>query len=556
MKTKSITLFLKLALLAGIAITLFGNVSPRPSANADSPLQAEAGQSAQQGGVMFVGNMGQFDTRARFQAQVGLGILWLADDALWLSVAESPPLQGSESASAERDDRLHESEARQAVNLKLSFPNANPSPRLESFDRQETVAHYYRGSDPSRWQTNVPVWGGVRYVDLYPGVDLEVSGVDGRWTWRLVCKADCQFALQDVRLRVEGSETVTAENGYLHLTTSVGDLALPLLTTEGIASTGQPTAAHIAAETFEVAAPFAVVTPGGDMSPQAVYPEEAYFGTYLGGSDNDWVYDVALSGQGDILGRGTDNRDIWIAGWTASSNFPTGSGGTSLSGTSDAFVTKMQRGAVYVAPAFSAYIGGSDEDSAQAIATDASGNVYVAGWTTSSDFATTGNPFDATLNGCMDVFVLKMDSDGNLLYASYLGGSHVTVPGLGDQCGDDEARAIAVDAQGIVYLTGYTYSQDFPTTPGAYDTVFSYFDVGLNKDTFVVKLDLSKGASGLLYSTFVGGGTISRGEDIAIDGSGNVYVIGNSKGDPGGVNHFPTTPGAYDEVSYEDRTFG
>jgi uncharacterized repeat protein (TIGR01451 family) len=294
-------------------------------------------------------------------------------------------------------------------------------------------------------------------------------------------------------------------------------------------------------------------------SPTAVYPEEAYFGSYLGGSGNDWVYDLALSGQGDILDRGADSRAMWIAGWTASSNFPTQPGGVSLSGASDAFVTKMKRGATYVAPAFSAYIGGSNEDAARGIAIDTNGNAYVTGWTKSSDFATTGNAFDQTFNGCSDAFVLKLDSSGNLLYATYLGGSHVTIPGLGDECGDDRGQAIAVDAQGIAYLTGDTSSQDFPTTPGAFDRAYANFDIGLNDDAFVVKLNpAGQGQSDLIYGTFVGGGFPEQGTDLAVDAAGVVYVTGITGyilAPPGVNNDFPTTNGAFDRQSpgdYED----
>ncbi len=521
-----------LRFLTLLSVALVGAVPPKllNALNAGVPSGAA---------LLFIENVGQFDARARFQVRGGVGIMWLAEDALWITIA-SPPGKTSTRPGA----RLR-AEPRRVVNLKLHFANANPHPRLEPFARQDNVIHYYLGRDPAQWRTNVPVWGGVRYRDIYPGVDLEIDATGGRWSWRLLVH-DVQFDLAGVRLLVEGSENIAAQDGALALSTEVGGLTLPLLDVQGVAPAGRSAVTRAANGVLEIAAPFAAAS-GDVLSPQTAYPEKAYLGSYLGGSGNDWVYDVALSGQGDILDRSAD-RAVWIAGWTASSNFPTNPG-SALSGASDAFVTKMQRGAVYVAPAFSAYIGGTDQDGAQAIAVDANGNAYVAGWTKSSDFATAGTPFDSTYNGCTDAFVLKMDGDGHLLYASYLGGSYVNIPGLGNQCGDDQATAIAVDAQGIVYLTGFTYSQDFPTTAGAYDTVLSNFDIGLNKDTFVVKLDPGQGASGLLYSTFIGGGTPSWGEDIAIDESGNVYVAVNAQGGPGGGrNYFPTTSGAYSEA--------
>lgn len=388
-------------------------------------------------------------------------------------------------------------------------------------------------------------------MDLYPGVDLTLG--QSPLSWRL--EAHPGADLSAVRLQVEGAETAVVAENYVRLATFLGDITIPLLSLAGDTPTDQPAIVRQTANSFEITAPFARSAPGDPASAQMAYPEEAYFGTYLGGSGHEGVADLALSGQGDILDRGTDNRAVWIAGWTGSNNFPTVPGGVSLSGSLDAFVTKMQRGAVYVAPAFSAYIGGSGEDAAQSIVTDPNGHIYLTGWTASSDFVTTGNTFDTTHNGCRDGFVLQMDGDGNLLYATYLGGSHVTLPGAGDQCGDDSGRAIAVDSQGIVYLTGSTYSQDFPTTPGAYDTVFSNFDVGLNQDTFVARLDLDQGPNGLLYSSFVGGGTASAGKEIAIDESGNVYVTGDATAGPDGRNFFPTTPGAYDEVSTGNKAY-
>ena len=75
------------------------------------------------------------------------------------------------------------------VNLRLSFPGASPHPRLEPFDRLETHVSYFIGADPEKWRADVPVWGGVRYRNLYPGLDLEITGENGQWQWKLVQNA-------------------------------------------------------------------------------------------------------------------------------------------------------------------------------------------------------------------------------------------------------------------------------------------------------------------------------------------------------------------------------
>ncbi len=521
-------------------LTMLVSLPPFASAGSQTPLTAPSAA-----GFLFVENVGQFDPRARFQVRGGPGTLWLAEDALWLTLVEQ-----------------RQTGPRRAVNVRLGFAGANPHPRLEPFDRQNTVIHYYRGSDPAQWHTSVPVWGGVRYHDLYPGIDLVVGAAPGQppgspLPWRLEVRDGAD--LSAVRLRVEGAESAALDGGRLRLSTSLGQVSIPLLSGAFQAPASTPSTIRTGRERFEITSPYAPAAPDGPAAPQMNYPEEAYFGSYLGGSGTDWGYDVAVSGQGDILNRdyefsSGESRSIWVVGRTTSSNFPTTSGSTQLHGASDAFITRMKRTATQVAPVYSAYIGGSGEDAAHGIALDAAGNAYVTGWTTSNDFATTSNAFDRTYNGCSDIFVVKVAGDGTLLYATYLGGSHITVPGLGDICGNDEGAAIAVSAENVVYLTGYTQSQDFPTTSGAYDTVFSNSAIGLNDDTFVVKLDLSQGTSGLLYSTFIGGGTISRGQDIAVDGSGNAYVTGYSQSGPkGGIHYFPTTPNAYSTAGEVDR---
>jgi uncharacterized repeat protein (TIGR01451 family) len=534
----------KLSLFTATVVLLVAGFAP-PLSQSTRAAQSPRSGVAWDDTIRFIENVGQFHSDARFLAQGDSTSLWLDGDGMWLTTAR----RGSEHVG-EREPK-----PRQAVNLRLSFSGAAPQPRIEPFGRQDARVHYYLGHDPAQWRSNVPVWSGVRYVGLYPGVDLEIGGMNGRWVWRLICRLSCRTALQDVRLRLEGAEGVAVDGAYLRLDTAVGDLMLPLLAAGDVSFARRPDVDAMAGGAFEVAAPFSPAALAGDAAPAVDYSEDAYFGTYLGGSSTEWSDDVAVGGSGDVVDSARQ-RAIYVTGWTTSPDFPTDPpGATTLNGTSDAFVTKLRRVASYVTPDYSAYIGGSIQERGTGIAVDGDDNVYLTGWTSSSDFPVTPDAFDPTFNTCgdcqpcsyeVDAFVAKLDSTGVLTYSTYLGGSHYSVPGLGKRCGEDEGAAIAVDASGYVYVTGSVYSEDFPTTPGAYDRQLSNPSIGVNQDTFVAKLDPSiSGSASLLYATYVGGGIASQGKAIAVDGSGTVYVTGYAE-TFSGQNLFPTTPGAYD----------
>jgi hypothetical protein len=234
------------------------------------------------------------------------------------------------------------------------------------------------------------------------------------------------------------------------------------------------------------------------------YGNTLIYSTYLGGGGDDGGNPSTGFGGGIVI-DGSGNA--YVTGYTASSDFPTLNPYQTDQPGPDAFVTKFSStGSTLI---YSTYLGGADYDWGYGIAVDGSGNAYVTGFTLSSDFPTL-NPYqtEPDLFGD-DVFVTKLSSSGNsLIYSTYLGGE-----------GDDWGTGIAIDSSGNAYVTGNAGSPDFPTL-NPYQT---YPDDN-SDNAFVTKL--SSSGNSLIYSTYLGGGSIDRGEGIAIDDSGNAYVAG------------------------------
>jgi hypothetical protein len=186
---------------------------------------------------------------------------------------------------------------------------------------------------------------------------------------------------------------------------------------------------------------------------------------------------------------------------------------------------------------YSTFLGGSSHESAYALAVDGAGNAYVTGITQSPDFPTTSGAFDRTgaTNNSLEAFVTKLNATGTaLIYSTFLGGGNF-----------EWGRAIAIDAAGNAYVAGQTKSSNFPTTSNAFDRSFNVDTCprcGIDQyDAFVTKLNAS--GSALVYSTFLGGFDLDDALAIAVDGSGNAYIGGET-----GSNNFPTTAGAFDRT--------
>jgi hypothetical protein len=460
------------------------------STRAALPTRAVAGPRAP---VMFIENVGQFDAGARFQVRGGNATIYLADDALWFNVLERP--KGSAGQRRHlvdpRNVKARRAETpRRGVNLKLSFPGANPHPTIEPLNRLQTRVSYFIGNDRSKWHTNVPVWGGVRYKDLYPGIDLEITSENGQLVQRLVARAGAN--LSAVRLRVEGADGLAVDTERLRMTTAVGLFTMPLFQTAAAdAETLPRLQASPTLKGNEITAPFAASSL--PSTSRLSNDSDLLYATPIGGGENDWAYRIAVDGSGAA----------YITGNSYSASFSSQGGLNSNAGDSDAFIAKLDANGT---PIYAAFLGGTGYDAGSGIVVTADGVVYLTGNTSSTNFPITDG---SAYHGITDAFVAKLDPAGNLTYSTLIGGGSV-----------DWGNGIAMDGNGFVYVVGWTMSSDFYHTSGA---------PTLNGTTFVMKLDPANWRPPI-YSTLlnVGGDAADSdiGYDIAVEGSGAALVAG------------------------------
>jgi hypothetical protein len=220
------------------------------------------------------------------------------------------------------------------------------------------------------------------------------------------------------------------------------------------------------------------------------------YSTYLGGSGDDHSYGIAVDSSGSA----------YITGYTSSTNFPlVGALQATFGGSDDVFITKFN--ALGSGLVYSTYLGGSGSDRAHGIALDSSGNASVIGDTASTNFPTANSYQSSYGGGTYDAFVARLNAAGNnVFYSTYLGGSDY-----------DYGYGIEADSSGNTYVTGYTASTNFPAISAYQPTS------GGSSDAFVTKLNASGNP---IYSTFLGGSAFDRGNELAVDASGNVYVTG------------------------------
>src|SRR5689334_6104358 len=532
-------------------------------------------------------NQGQTHKRVKFIARSEGYVLFLTATEAVMAL-DNPAAHRKGKANLDMRAESIETKSRPPRSIvRMKLEDSNPAPEIEGLEQSTTRSNYFAGSDPAAWRTDIPNYARVRYAQVYPGIDMVYYGDARRLEYDFIVapgsdpeKIGIDFGgIQNFEINLMGDLVLHTPQGDVRQANPVAYQDVDGVNQEVFVN-------YVARNEHCVGFQLGAY----DLSRPLIIDPVLIYSTYLGGSGFDQGYAIAV----DSLGNS------YVTGQTAAIDFPTTAGAfQTVYGGGDAFVAKLNPSgsalvySTYLASAsgngiavdsagnayitgdagatsfpttaaafqtapvgydafvtklnskgsalvYSARFGGNLDDFSRGIALDSSGNAYITGWTvcrsTVCTFPTV-NAFQPNFaGGNNDAFVTKVDSSGSsLVYSTYLGGGKV-INGT-----EDWGEAIAVDNSGSAYVTGYTYSPDFPVTTGAFDTSRA----GLA--AFVTKF--TPDGTSLVYSTFLGGAGREQGQGIAVDVNGNAYVTGitESFDSPftSAYEGFPVTAGAF-----------
>ena len=487
--------------MLGLLVLTLAAGAASPSAGAAPPARAPLAGLP----LFFEANCGQAFPPAQFVAHSRSGTVLLGPAEVVVLQAAAQPLAGRHDRAAERS-RNRPAEVR---TLSFQFVGGNPLAAMTGLEPLSGKVNYLLGEDPTSWRTEVAAFDRVRVAEVYPGVDLVYYGNQQKLEYDFIVAPGADAGA--VCLRITGADRLELD--------AQGDLVLSV----GAAQLRQhkPILHQVIGRArkkvtggYRLKDSQTVVFEVGRYDPQwpLIIDPVLSYASYFGGSGNDTGWDVALDGAGNV----------YMAGATLSAALPTTPGvlqasyaGGYPNGGGDAFVAKFDSTCSNLI--YMTYLGGRGDDAALAIAVDTNGNAYVTGATDSPDFPISSFAIRTNLSGIpspvfgllpFDAFVAKLNTNGSaLVYSTYVGGDTY-----------DEGIAIAVDSAGCAYITGFTDSTNFPTV-NALQT-----NLAGATDAFVAKIN-SNGTA-FVYSTYLGGTNLDEGDGIAVDALGRAWITG------------------------------
>jgi hypothetical protein len=557
------------------------------------PNQQYAAQAYGRLPLSFTANKGQYAPGIAFETRGSAYSISLARHEAIFSMVR--PTKGKSHAGSLSSRQVDGNSIDTTADIRMQFSGASDDVAISGADELPGTANFLIGNDPAKWHTGVPTYTKVRYAGLYPGIDLVYYGNQRQLEFDFVLQPGADSS--SVKLRFTSDVAGKQVSPRID---QVGDLVIGEVGKEikfpkpvvyqSASGESEPSGRHLIDAGYVLSMRNEVSFRLGaydKTKPLVIDPTLAY-STFLGGENTDFANGIAIDSAGNA----------YITGVTSSEHFPVTTNAIQKSenegNNSSAFVTKFN--STGTALVYSTYLGGSDGfgDEGLAISVNSTGNAFVYGTTYASDFPTTPGAVQADGGAISNgVFVSKLNSTGSgFIYSTLVPGALPNYPQFGfavDNAGSAYVtgtatslpatpgayqtvypgnptafitklnptgsaivyasylgngstwgETVAVDKFGAAYVSGITYSGNFPTTAGALSTTQSTDYQG-----FLTKFDPT--GSTLIYSTLLPGEANLYA--IAVDGSGSAYLTGNTSGLTTTTGAFqPTYAGGHNEA--------
>ena len=390
--------------------------------------------------------------------------------------------------------------------LQMNFLGPNTNPQLVAEERQPGKINYFIGKDRSQWHSNIPLYGRVSYRNVYPGIDLAFHGAAKQLEFDYLVSPGADA--KAIGLSFEGAESMhTNQAGDLILATTAGPVELhkPVAYQSKGGARETVNARFVLTSnnkvTFELG--------GYDRNRQVVIDPTVSFSTYFGGGGGDYSTGVAVDAA---------SGDAFVTGATDSASIPGNGGAVGF----DAYVTEITSTGTLVGTTI--FGGGADEFPGGI--TIGNLGIYVAGTTDSNNFPVTSGAAQTTFmggasGGNNDAFAVRLAfADLSITWGTYIAGSN-----------SDTALGVAVDSLDNVYVVGETFSNDLGGVGGGINALPSGTAVNLGTGTgpddgYIAVLNPTLTAYSLV--SYIGGSSNDLATGVALDGSGNIYVSGET----------------------------
>lgn len=547
----------------------------------DHGITASPGKSSE---LSFIKNEGQWEQSFTYKAFLPGGAVFLTSGGFmynFYSVADVNTLH--DLRLKEQKDISNEKVRMHAYEVK--FTGANKRAIISEDEKRDYYHNYFLGKDPSKWKGNVSLFGKITYHDIYPAIDLAVYNVAGQLKYDFILNKDADAA--SIALTFEGVQPQITSEGALVMKTSVGDITESAPYTyqfingkrKIITSRYKKTGTHTIA--FQLGA--------YDENYPVIIDPSLVFATYSGSTATTYGFSATYNNKGDLIDAGECfgvgwpvktgafqttfggqvdiginrfnaagtallhatylggndldqpvslicdlNQDLYVMAITSSNNFPVSQGcyDNSQNGDIDYAVTHLNN--TFTSIVGSSYIGGSSQDGSPnpkgEIYLDNLNNIYIAGYTESSDYPTTFGSVQPTFGGISDgVVSIFNNSCTNLIGSTFLGGA-----------GDESLTGIRQMPNGNIVVAGTSTSNNYITTPNAYQPVSNTSGIS-GRDKGVVTV-MNTNLTGVVASTYIQApdtNSASSLQFVDYDRQNNLYIYGTTD------TTFPISAGRY-----------